>query len=604
MGAYKNFSLAVYCPAQWVAQATEQSLQEEFAFFRRYVDIDKVYLETYRSIAAPKEKIELCKRFFTDNSIAFAGGITTTCNDLGEADQKRQRLFNTFCYSNGAMREHLKKMVEYTAEQFDEFIIDDFFFSQCRCEDCQNEKGKRSWEEFKLAKMKEVSETIVLGPAKKVNPKVHVIIKYPNWVESFQETGYNPAEQIPLFDSIYTGTETRHPSQTDQHLPRYLSYSIMRFMENAAPGRNGGGWFDPYECYPIDCYLEQAYLTAFSKPRELMLFCWPSLFNNKVITPLGFRLHQIDEVMSSLGKPIGVPVYLPHNAQGEDHLEDYLGMLGIPFEPAPLFPEHAATVFLTVQALHDKDIIAKLTRYVNQGGKAIVTSGFMRASLAARNGIETLSSLRDRGRRIENAREYHITRPGAGMQPQIHQIAAVAVNFPLLEHRNNASWSLLNAGNGGQHGSILTRDTFGKGELITLAVPDLFSGLRNLPEAALFRIRCEFQSAGTAAGDVLIELPEGSGAMVSLFIYDNKTFGLYSYTGGGSHVPDAYAPELVRVHVRGSGAVTAIPFTGNALRGGATAPAGEAITPLYQNAEEQVFDLRLDPGDFVFYRYG
>lgn len=604
MGVYKNFSLAVYCPAQWVAQATEERLREEFTFFRRYVDIDKVYLETYRSIAAPKDKIELCKRFFAERGIIFAGGITTTCDDLSDADQKRQRLFNTFCYSNEPMREHLKKMVEYTVEQFDEFIIDDFFFSQCRCEDCQNKKAERGWDEFKLAQMKEVSENIVLGPAKKVNPKVRVIIKYPNWVESFQETGYNPAEQIRLFDSIYTGTETRHPSQTDQHLPRYLSYSIMRFMENTAPGRNGGGWFDPYECYPIDCYLEQAYLTAFAKPREIMLFCWPSLFNNKVITPLGFRLQQIDELIPSLGNPVGVPVYLPHNAQGEDHLEDYLGMLGIPFEPAPVFPEHAATVFLTAQALYDKGIIAKLTRYLNQGGKAVVTSGFMRASLSARNGIENLSSLRDRGRRIENACEYHITEPGAGQRPQIHRIGAAPVSFPLLEHRNNASWSLLNAGNGSQHGSILMRDTFGKGELITLAVPDLFSDLQKLPEAALFRIRNEFQPAGTVAGDVCIELPEGSGAMVSLFIYDNKTFGLYSYTGGRNRIPDMYAPELVRVHIRCGDAITVIPFAGNTRRGGAAAPAGETITPLYQNAGERVFDLRLEPGDFAFYRYG
>ena len=279
-------------------------------------------------------------------------------------------------------------------------------------------------------------------------------------------------------------------------------------------------------------------------------------------------------------------------------------MLGIPFEPTPEFPEHAAALFLTVQALYDKDIIAKLPRYVNQGGKAIVTSGFMRASLAAQNGIETLSSLRDRGRRIENAREYHITKPGAGMQPQIHRTAAAAVSFPLLEHLNNASWSLLNAGNGAQHGSILLRDTFGKGELITLAVPDLFSDLQKLPEAALFRIRSEFQPRETAAGDVIIELPEGSGAIVSLFIYDNKTFGIYSYTGGGNCVPDAYAPELVRVHIRASGAVTAIPFTGNTHRGGATGPAGEAITPLYKSGDEQVFELLINPGDFAFYQYG
>jgi hypothetical protein len=94
---------------------------------------------------------------------------------------------------------------------------------------------------------------------------------------------------------------------------------------------------------------------------------------------------------------------------------------------------------------------------------------------------------------------------------------------------------------------------------------------------------------------VLSELPEGRGATVSLFIYDNKTFGLCAYTVGGS------APELVRVHIRCGGAITTIPFTGNTRNGGAAA---ETITPLYKSAEEQVFDLRLDPGDFAFYRDG
>ena len=42
----------------------------------------------------------------------------------------------------------------------------------------------------------------------------------------------------------------------------------MRYMEHVAPGRNGGGWFDTYSCWPIDCYLEQGYLTALSRPQQ------------------------------------------------------------------------------------------------------------------------------------------------------------------------------------------------------------------------------------------------------------------------------------------------------------------------------------------------
>ncbi|GHU26324.1 permease [Spirochaetia bacterium] len=577
MGIYKNFTTVIFCTAPWAANVTEDELREQIAFFRKYADFDKVYLEAYRSIFASKEQIEMCKRVFAEHNIEVSGAITTTTDDLETADKNRQRLFNTFCYSNEAMRNHLKKAVEYTASLFDDFIIDDFFFSQCRCEDCQKEKGNRSWEEFKLATMLDVSENLVIKPAKNINPKIKITIKFPNWQESFQETGYNPAVQKDMFDYIYTGTETRHPSQTDQHLPRYLSYSLMRYMENAAPGRNRGGWFDPYECYPIDTYLEQAYLTAFSRPKEIMLFCWPSLYNNKVVTPLGFRLKQLDEILSHVGKPVGVPVYLPYNAQGEDHLEDYLGMLGIPFEPVPEFPASGGTIFLTVQALQDRDIIIKLKSHLNAGGRAVVTSGFVRASLEAKNGIEALTSARWRGRYI-TAREYHITKPGPGMQPQVHRNAAETVCFPLLEHRNNASWSLLNAGQGSQHGSILLRDTFGKGEMITLAVPDLFSDLEKIPQAALSRIRKEFQ-AKDSAGAVSIELPEGTKARVSLFLYDNKTFGLYSYTTDGS------SPEQIRVIIRGGKSITEIPVTG------------------YSNPQKEAFDIRLSPGDFVFFQY-
>ena len=140
-----------------------------------------------------------------------------------------------------------------------------------------------------------------------------------------------PRAQKDLFDKIYTGTETRHQRHTDQHLPRYESYSIMRYMENLAPGRNGGGWFDPYQCYPMDCYLEQAYLTVLSRPREVMMFCWGSLYNNKLATPMGLAARPPGPSCSpKVGACAGLPCYLPLNAQGEDHVEDYLAWRAFP----------------------------------------------------------------------------------------------------------------------------------------------------------------------------------------------------------------------------------------------------------------------------------
>ena len=67
--------------------------------------------------------------------------------------------------------------------------------------------------------MKEVSEDLIVGPAKAVNPNVKMVVKYPNWRESYHFTGYLPDVQQDIFDATYIGTETRSPKYQDQHLP-------------------------------------------------------------------------------------------------------------------------------------------------------------------------------------------------------------------------------------------------------------------------------------------------------------------------------------------------------------------------------------------------
>ena len=73
-----------------------------------------------------------------------------------------------------------------------------------------------------------------------------MVIKYPNWYEHFQGLGFDLDKEPKIFDGIYTGTETRDPEITDQNLQAYESYLIIRYFENIAPGRNGGGWVDTF----------------------------------------------------------------------------------------------------------------------------------------------------------------------------------------------------------------------------------------------------------------------------------------------------------------------------------------------------------------------
>ncbi len=361
MGCYKNFKTVVYIPAEVAAKFTQESLAGDLAFLQKYIGLDKVYLETHRNnIDVEDAQLAMIKDYLESQGVTVSGGITTTINDFEGAEAGKQRLFGTFCYTDPAMRARLKEISERTAGIFDEIILDDFYFTNCTCERCIREKGDRDWVTFRRELMKDVSENLVVGPAKAVNPGVRMIVKYPNWRESYHFTGYVPEVQRDIFDATYTGTETRSPAYTDQHLPEYLSYSLVRYMENAWPGRNGGGWFDTYACWSTDRYLEQAYLTAFAKAKELMHFQWSDLIDNPFVAPMGVQLRKIDAMMEGLGNPTGVPVYIPFASSGENHLEMRLGMLGVPMEPTPFFPGEAPRMLLTESSLRHRGETGKL----------------------------------------------------------------------------------------------------------------------------------------------------------------------------------------------------------------------------------------------------
>ena len=156
----------------------------------------------------------MIKDFLESKGVTVAGGITYTIGDFDGAEPGKFRLFNTFCYTDPAMREKVKEIAEYTACLFDEIILDDYFFTNCTCERCRKENGDRDWPTFRRELMKDVSANLIVGPAKAVNPKVKMVIKYPNWRESFHFTGYLPDDQQDIFDGTYIGTETRSPKYT------------------------------------------------------------------------------------------------------------------------------------------------------------------------------------------------------------------------------------------------------------------------------------------------------------------------------------------------------------------------------------------------------
>ena len=518
MSHYENFRTVVFIPAQVASEFTDEKLQSGYDFLEKYVGLDKVYLETHRGgcDVEPGQLMKI-KAFLEGKGVEVSGGITTTLNDIDGAQKGKRRLFGTICYTDPAMRKRIKEVSEYAASVFDEVILDDFFFTGCTCESCIKERGDRDWVTFRRELMRDVSENLIVKPAKAVNPNVRMVIKYPNWRESYHFTGYVPEVQRDIFDATYTGTETRSPAYADQHLPEYLSYSLVRWMENAWPGRNGGGWFDPYQCWSADRYLEQAYLTCFSGAKEIMMFQWTDVVDNPFAAAMSMQLEKIDKLMGAVGSPCGIPVYLPFASSGENHLEMRLGMLGLPIEPTPHFPEKEQRILLTESALADPDVVEKITAFVAGGGEAVITTGFLkRAEKELHDAGLTEARL---GTRVNKVTRYHVTDDEGGY---IEHRAPIL--FPELLHGNNDSWSLLNGGDGDLHQSLFLRSTYGKGRLYIMAVPENDADLYRMPAETLDVLR-----------RVLSPDVYATGTGFSMFTYDDGSFILYRYVKEDLH---------------------------------------------------------------------
>ncbi|HKJ34190.1 MAG TPA: hypothetical protein VKA34_20325 [Balneolales bacterium] len=513
---YKNFKVSVYVTVHDVQKSSNLNwFKRRIAFLQRYVHIDKVYLETYRgNVYADSSNIIRDKKYLENQGIQVAGGIAFVKNG--------PHRFQSFCYSNKKDVAEVKHIVTYTAHMFNEIILDDFFFDDCKCNDCIIKKGDQSWSKFRLKQVTDVAKNVIVKTAKEINPNIKMVIKFPNWYEHFHYLGYNLKEEPKFFDGIYTGTETRDPAFTDQHLQPYESYAIMRYFDNVAPGKNGGGWVDPFNRGTIDRYGEQLELTLLAKPKQVNLFELNDLMqtvkesngSTKLVSDVapeaGYEFDKADTFLGELGKPVGIENYRPYDSSGEDFLPNYLGMLGIPIDITPHFPTHSQTILLTEDARKDPDIISKIKKQLMEGKHVVITSGLFKA-LQGR-GIRKIIEARYTGR-TEDVHKY------SNFQSIFYGKKDILI--PQIIYPTNDSWEVLSAFSGDNGFPMLLKATFGKGTLYILTIPENFSDLYNLPEKALNVIK-----------SVLMEhifVRTESPAKVGLFVYDNHTFVVHSF---------------------------------------------------------------------------
>ena len=555
-GKYKNFSICVYFRYQ-ETQSTPNNLTQfatQWANLEKQVKIDKVYLETTRNRGlATEASVTALKKFFQDRGIKVSAGLGLTVQESNG--------FQSYCYSTPADRDQVKSMTEFTAKYFDEIILDDFYFTNCKCDRCIAAKGDKSWSQFRTEQMDEVSKSLIIDPAKKVNPNCRIIIKYPNWYESFQGLGYDLAVQPKMFDAIYTGTETRN-GESGQRLQSYQSYLQTQYFNNIKPGGNQGGWIDGMGDAR---YAEQFWDTFFAKVPEIVLFNSqqvtgglggmggrggfgggrggpaaepdPNATLAKLMDPIpqpdgstytpnmvgrtaGYSAEILDGFLGKLGKPIGVAMYKPCNSVGEEYLGGYLGMVGVPIDLTPEFPTSASTststVLLSLSSRHDKDLVAKTKKFVQAGGRAIATTALMEA--LGDKGFQDIAEIEVTGKRVI-AKSFGgggFGGIGGGAAP----VSDLNIIMPQMRHFENDTWGSLNfnTASGGYPMVVgLERSTiYGKGTFYAMAIPDDFADLYRLPQSFLTQIR------NFLGRDMFVRLDAPD--HVSLFAYDNRTF--------------------------------------------------------------------------------
>ncbi len=592
---YRNFRAAVYARAYEVREMGDRAkLAERFDLMQKHIKIGKIYLETHRDrVLVDQATLDQAKAFFAERGIAVAGGITLTVNEANR--------FQTFCYSDPEQRRQVREIVEFTARNFDEIILDDFFFTNCKCEKCIAKKGKKSWTDFRLELLTDAAKALILKPAERVNPKVKVIIKYPNWYEHFQGLGFNLETGPKLFDGLYTGTETRDPS-SNQHLQAYLGYLIFRYFENLKPGANLGGWVDGGGMRYADRYAEQLWLTLFAKAPEQTFFDFrglqmplrpalrgpwqgqgTSLDYDEMIRPAlsedgsytreavlsllgGYALEQVDRFLGELGRPMGIKSYKPFHSTGEDFLQTYWGMIGIPMDLVPEFPADEKMVLLTESAAFDPLIVEKMKRQLRGGNHLLITSGLVRA-LGRR--LDDIVELRctDRKALVKEFR--------AGWGPMIAGDKEVLI--PQIQYLTNDSWEEISAFDGTNGWPLLHSASYAKGTLYVLTIPENFIDLYRLPAPVLNMVRA------VVSRHLPVRL-EGPG-QISLFLYDNHTL-----------IVESFLDEAADIALVVKNGTLENLLTGERLN-------GEAVTDFRrQETGEKRFKMSIKPHSFIVYR--
>jgi len=343
--------------------------------------VTHAFIESFRDgYRAERSALEHARDRFRTAACDVSGCVTTTKVGKDSTGWK-----GIACYTDGPTQAHIQEIFEYAASMFDEIMIDDFWFTDCECPECQEARGDKSWPQYHCDLMVQVSRQRILQPARAVNPNVKIIIKYPQWYDQFHNRGYEVVRETADFDRTWVGTETRDfADQRWGGKVQYEGYYLMRWLGVLGGAKCGGGWFDPYGTHE-DTYVEQARQTVLADAKEMLLFCYGSLQRDtgpanvtklRTEIPGLFRLAEL--VRNRPLRGIAAPKPPNSDALDEQYVYDFVGMLGLPLVPTDEIRTDVKAAFLPVHALKDPQWQGKLETMLNAGAPVLITDGLAR----------------------------------------------------------------------------------------------------------------------------------------------------------------------------------------------------------------------------------
>ncbi len=381
---HKNdLRLSVFITTQAVNQylSTEAGRREAVSLMRAN-GITRAYLEVYRAEVADPELLRTATTYLKEQGFDVAGGIATVPGpDFGT---RQEAHFEWFNWQSPKTQTDLRKVMEDTAPIFDNFIVDDFLATSDTSAESNAARGDRDWSTYRRDLLVDLSKSIFLDPVKKINPKINMIIKYPQWYDRYHVYGYDVVRQPQMYDEVWVGTESRgQDTKSFGYVQSYESFIAYRWLASLSGPKIGGAWFDHIDCDKND-FIDQAYQSVLAGAKELVIF---NYFNLTEGHPgqhlLRMQFPQLIALAKTIAqKPVhGVAGYKPPHSEsgGNLYIMDYIGMLGIPLVPFSAYPDNEKVVFLPGQAAADPDVYQKLNTSLEKGSRVIVTTSFLDA---------------------------------------------------------------------------------------------------------------------------------------------------------------------------------------------------------------------------------